>query len=313
MTKEMRDVLLADIGGTNSRFAMVGADGRPERLAEMRNDDFADMGSVFARYIESEGVTPGAAVCGFAGPIIDGGVKLTNRGWAFRMDDLKARFGLRSITALNDFEAAAWSLLRLAPDDLHPLGAASPQPHGTRVVLGPGTGLGAATLVEQAGRFVVVAGEGGNVSFGPAHDDEEAIFARLRQSLGFVSAERVISGRGLERLHAAMHVGAASLRARDIVPLAQRGDAAARETVAMFLRLLARYAGDLALLFKATGGVYLTGGVARRIGPLFDPAAFRRAFEEHPPYENFLAAVPTALITYDQPGLLGCAVLATGA
>jgi glucokinase len=312
MQNNMREILLADIGGTNSRFAVLGADGRPDRFTEMRNDDLPSMEAAFARYLDTTGTKPTAAVCGFAGPILNGSVRLTNRGWTFNLGDLASRFGFSSIQGMNDFEAAAWCLLRLVPDDIHRLGPGTAEAAGTRVILGPGTGLGAAALVQTRGGPHVVAGEGGNVSFGPANDEEEAIFARVRQAMGgAVSAERVISGRGLERLYVAMYVGIAPLPAREIVPLAKRGDAAALGAVSMFVRLLARYAGDLALLFKATGGVFITGGVARRVAPLLDVAAFRNAFEAHPPYEEFLAQVPTTLITHDQPGLLGCAVAAT--
>jgi glucokinase len=306
----MSNILLADIGGTNSRFAVVGPDGRPDRFEELRNDNFGSMADVLAHYLDKTGIKPQAMVGGFAGPILNDSVKLTNRGWDFRMSELKQRFDFQAVRAMNDFEAAAWSLLRLAPDDIQPIGSVSPKAEGARVILGPGTGLGAAALIDVGGGPVVVTGEGGNISFGPAHDDEEAIFARIRQKLGFVSAEWVLSGRGLERLYVAINVGIEPKPAREITPLAKRGDEAARKAIAMFVRLLGRYAGDLALLFKATGGVYITGGVARRIAPLLDAATFRSGFETHPPYEKFLAGVPTTLITYDQPGLLGCAVVA---
>ena len=140
--KHLSEILLADIGGTNSRFAMLGADGRPDRFAEMRNDDLPSMEAAFARYLDTTGAKPTAAVCGFAGPILNGSVRLTNRGWTFNLADLQSRFGFSHIQGMNDFEAAAWCLLRLTPDDIHPLGTGAADATGTRVILGPGTGLG---------------------------------------------------------------------------------------------------------------------------------------------------------------------------
>jgi glucokinase len=181
---------------------------------------------------------------------------------------------------------------------------------GARVVFGPGTGLGIAAVVPCGESWHVVASEGGHASFGPAEKDEEAVFARLRAEHGDVSAETILSGPGLERLHRALHEAGEFLSADVIAACAQRNEPAACETLSMFVRLLGRFAGDLALMFKATGGVWLAGGVAQRLAQSLSADAFRNAFEHHPPYQHLLHAIPTALITYEQPGLLGCAVVA---
>lgn len=307
----MGPLLLADIGATNSRFALAGPDGRPDRMVKFRGDEVASFEAAIARYMEEANVQPEAAVIAIAAPVEGDAVTMTNRSWSFRLSDLAKRFGWRKVRGLNDFEAVGWGLLRLTAGDLQPLGetpAAAEQ--GIRVVFGPGTGLGVAALVPTKPGWQVVPTEGGHVSFGPASDDEEPVFAALRARLGAVSAERVLSGPGLEHLHEAMRGADEKLSAAEIVSRAQGGDAATRATVAMFVRLFGRFAGDLALIFRATGGVYVGGGVARRFGDMLEPAAFRAAFESHPPYGSLLKKIPTTLITYDEPGLLGCALLA---
>jgi glucokinase len=125
-----------------------------------------------------------------------------------------------------------------------------------------------------------------------------------------LSAEAVLSGSGLAALHAAMHPDTLKVKAEMIVRQARAGDRAARATVAMFVRLLGRFAGDMALTFRATGGVYVAGGVATGLEPLLDARLFRAAFERHPPYDALLKAIPTALITCEEPGLIGCVAAA---
>ncbi|MBX6426570.1 MAG: glucokinase [Variibacter sp.] len=306
----MQQVLIADIGATNTRIAMVGPDGRPAGMIKWRGDDVPSLEGAIARYIDETGARPQAAVLAIAAPVDGDEVVMTNRAWRFRLSAIAARFGWRAIRAVNDFEAVAWSLPRLLATDMRPLGSAPPAAPGVRVVFGPGTGLGVAALVPSGGSFAALPTEGGHVSFGPAAEDEEPIFARLRREFAPVSAEAVLSGPGLERLYRAMHGAARPLKAADIVAGAHRGDETCCATAMMFVRLFGRFAGDLALMFRATGGVYAGGGVARRIGRLFDAPDFRAAFENHPPYAELLKTIPTTLITLDEPGLLGCAALA---
>ena len=245
-----------------------------------------------------------------AGPVNGDEISLTNRAWSFRLSELRDRFGFAQVRAINDFEALAWALLGLAPTDTRPLGRHSEERRGAKVVLGPGTGLGVAALVPAGNGWQAVASEGGHMSFGPASDDEEPIFARLRAECGPVSAETVLCGRGLGRLHLALHPGAQRLTSEEIIAQAQAGDAAALATTVLFTRLLGRFAGDVAVTFKAIAGVYITGGVATGLAAVLDEAVFRAAFEAHPPYQKTLAATPTRLLTCTEPGLLGCAALA---
>ena len=302
-------VLLGDIGGTHSRFAVTDEAGRPTDARAYQNDDFDSLQDVIAHHLQATGVAPREAVLAFAAAVTGPEIALTNRDWTFRLDDLKTQFGLARLRAVNDFEAQAWALPLLGDDDVRHIGGPRAMPHGPRVVLGPGTGLGLAALMPLDGDWFAIATEAGHVSFGPARTDEEQVFARLRQAAP-VSAEVVLSGPGLQRLHLALHPGTPFLAAAAIVAAGRSGDTQALATTKLFVRLLGRFAGDMALIFKATGGVYVTGGVAQGLGEDLDIAAFRDAFETHPPYQALLATIPTNLITRRQPGLLGCAALA---
>jgi glucokinase len=306
-----RTVLLADIGGTNCRFAVVGAHGRPDRIASIANDGVPDFSTAVAQYLAKTGARPQAGVLAVAAPVDGDVITLTNRAWCVRLSELAAEHGLSELRALNDFEAVAWSLPGLGPDDVKAIGSARDCGTGVRVVCGPGTGLGVAALIPHEGFWRVVPSEGGHMSFGAAAADEEPVFARLRERAGTISAETILSGPGLTRLHQAMYPDAGAVRPEEIITRAKSGDHNAQATVALFVRLLGRFAGDIALLFKATGAIYLAGGVGFAIASFIDAVEFRRAFEAHRPYERLLAGIPTFLMQDPEPGLAGCAVFAS--
>ena len=303
-------VLLADIGGTNSRLALAGADGRPAHTLIIENDSVPNLEGAIAHYLAETGARPSAAVLAIAGPLEGEEVALTNRAWRFRPGELARRFGFAKLRLVNDFEAIAWALTRLTAHDAHPLGPALPARPGVRAVLGPGTGLGVAALVPVDGRWQVLASEGGHASFGPQTLDELEIFAALLHEHGSISAETILSGPGLPRLLRAVDPRSQATTPESVVANALAGDAAALLTVQLFVQLLGRFAGGLALTFKAVGGVYIAGGVASRLGKLFDAQTFRAAFDAHPPYQALLASIPIWMMTRSEPGLLGCAVLA---
>jgi glucokinase len=306
----MTSVLLADIGGSATRFAVCGPGGRPERVTIIDNETVSGPEAAIRRYLGETGLAPRAAVLAVAGPIDGREVKLTNREWRFSCDQLAERFGFDRIHAINDFEAVAHALAALRPDEARPLGRTCAPRHGPRAVLGPGTGLGVAALLPHGKEWIALASEGGHVSFGPAAADERIVFQRLGKEAEPITAETVISGPGLERIYRALNPFGIPLVARAIVAQARTGGSDARAAVDLFVRLFGRFAGDVALTLKATGGVYIAGGVAQKLGPLFDAAMFRAAFENHPPYQDLLAAIPTSLMMCHEPGLIGCAALA---
>ncbi len=307
----MNSILLADIGGTNSRFGLATLGGRPERIEILQNDTMPDLEGAIAHYLAHTGAQPRSAVLAIAGPIGGGDeVTLTNRSWRFRRSALARRFGFEALRVINDFEAIAWALLRLDPPDARPLGPAIAPRDGVKVTLGPGTGLGAAALMPVNGRWHVLSSEGGHAAFGPQEADEFEVFARLQQTHGVVSVETILSGPGLVRLMAALDPATHLQAPEAVVAAALAGDASARATTQLFVRLLGRFSGSLALTFMALGGVYIAGGVASRLGSLIDETAFRAAFEAHPPYRKLMKTIPSLLMSRTEPGLLGCAVVA---
>ena len=306
----MTSVLLADIGGSNSRFAVCVPGGRPERLLLIDNESVSSPEAAIRRYLGETGLTPQSAVLAVAGPVDGSEIRLTNRDWQFSLDQVGSQFGFSRIHAINDFEAVAHSLAVLHDGELRAVGRAGAGGNGPRAVLGPGTGLGVGALIPNGEEWLALASEGGHVSFGPAAADERIVFERLRNGGDIVTAETLISGPGLERIYHALNPFGIPLEAKTIVAQARGGSAEARAAIEMFVRLLGRFAGDVALAFKATGGVYIAGGVALKLGPLFDTAIFRAAFENHPPYRELLAAIPTWLIIAAEPGLVGCAAVA---
>jgi glucokinase len=306
----MTDILIADIGGSTTRLALADPGGRPDHIIRFENDDIAGIEAAIESYVAHLAARPRRAVLAVAAPVEGEEITLTNRAWRFRRDTLASRFGFSRVDIINDFQAVAWSLPSLRPDELLALGAPTTPHAGPKVALGPGTGLGVAALVPNGAGWIAVATEAGHISFGPAHDDESAILRSVGKGSLAVSAEMAVSGRGLERLYHAMNPDLPEQPARGVVAAAQAGDSAAIAVIDMFVRLFGRFAGDVALAYRANGGVYIAGGVARRFGTLFDSAVFRRAFEAHPPFTGWLAGIPTFLVTYTEPGLLGCAAYA---
>ncbi len=308
----MNTTLVADIGGSKSRFALANSSGDLEHVLVIENDTVADLDAAVARYLEETGAHPRAATLAVAGSVDGEEVVLTNRtGWRLRRGEFAERFGFSQLRVLNDFEAVAWALPHLGAAHTRPLGTPVEAREGVKVVLGPGTGLGVAALLPADGRWHVIASEGGHVSFGPQARDETAMFAKLSEECGAISAETVLSGPGLVRLARALDPRAGRHQPETIVASALAREPSAHAAARMFVRLLGRFAGGLALTFKALGGVYITGGVAYGLGPLLDEPQFRAAFEAHPPHESLLKTIPTLLITCPQPGLIGCAALAS--
>ncbi len=309
-------VLVADIGGTNSRFGVVRAGSMtPEAVSALDNDNFNGLGEAIPDYLEHVGVKPSRAVLAIAGPIKDGTVHLTNRrGWSFKPEDLAKQVGMSRVEVVNDFAGIAWALPHLRADELASIGDGEAKPDATKVVLGPGTGLGVAALLYDEGHWIPVPSEGGHIELAGVTPREEAIFAAVRADFGRVSAESVLSGPGLARLDQAISlidgVPTETRKGQDVTIAAREGDVTAKEAVDVFFAALARFAGDMALAFLAQGGVYIYGGVARKNADLMDVGKFREAFSNKAPHQKLVSNISTQLITSPQPALIGCAAIA---
>lgn len=311
--------LVADIGGTNARFALAGEDGDGRIVTAFRHDFVnADMDSLeacVAAYLASVGDAPAPtqAAFGVAAAVEGDTVRLTNRAWSFSQEALKARFGWTRFVVVNDFAAIGHGLADLAPLDWRPLaGPAWPERLPDRVALiGPGTGLGVGAVVRAASEAVVVPTEGGHAGFAPNDDLELAVAAVSIRRFGRVSNERLLSGPGLENLYAAVAetrgLAVDPVAAPQILEAAVQGvDALARDTVERFALMLGSVMGDVALV-QGAQAVAIAGGLAPRMIEWLDRPQVRARFEAKGRGQPALAGVPIALIRHPEPGLLGAA------
>lgn len=317
--------LLADVGGTNVRFALAEPDAREPLLAatirRYRVADFESFGDAARRYLAETSAKPAHAVFAFAGPLEGDAVRLTNHPWRVVLPELRSTLDLAGgVRAINDFAAMSLALGLLGEGDVARIGAPVPAALGARprqvfALVGPGTGLGVGALLVQGDRLDAIESEGGHLGFAPQGEFEIEVLRRLAARFGRVSNERLLSGAGLANLHAALAaidgVAVDALQPADITARADAGDdARCVRAVELFCALLGAAAGDLVLAFGAWDGLYLTGGLTPRLQPWLERGAFRRRFEDKGRFAQRLAAVPTLAVRHAEPGLLGCAARA---
>ncbi|MDP1648795.1 MAG: glucokinase [Rubrivivax sp.] len=321
-----RPWLVADIGGTNVRFGWLDAGAAAiEHVATMAAASHAGPAAAAAIYLQqvaqklgSRYRAPRAGAFAVATAVGGDRVELTNSHWAFSRRAVQRELGLQALLVLNDFEALALSLPRLKGTQIRPFGAApvpvtSAAAHGTLAVIGPGTGLGVAGLVPTRHGWVAVPGEGGHASLAASDDFEAALLAAVRHHHVHVSAERLLSGIGLPLLHAAVaHVLGQAAAPLSTVEIVERGlgrhDAVCSRTLDSFCALLGGFAGNVALVLGARGGVYIGGGIVPRLGERFFASRFRERFEAKGRFQDYLQAIPTALITDTLAALTGAAL-----
>jgi len=299
--------LLADIGGTNTRCAIVAADDTPHTIKVFENRCFNDLPELLTRYIESlpEDSRPTAGMFAVAAPIRADAVQMINIDWQFSTESLRRSLRMERLRLLNDFEALAIGLPSLGPNDIRQVGGGNPVPNRPKAVLGPGTGLGVASLIPTRDGWQAVSGEGGHVTLPAVTPEEAELIKQFRERFGHCSAERLISGPGLELLHTTLH--ASIIPAQEIALLVDDGDECAQETFNMFFELLGTVAANLALTVGAFGGVYIGGGIIPRHAERFAASGFRRRFEAKGRYGDYLKSIPTYLIVSDHPTLTGLA------
>lgn len=310
--------IVADVGGTNARFATVGsAPPELERVEVVACADYPGIEEAISGYLRRHGIDTVLGVClAVPGPVEEDPIDLPNSPWSLDRAELEPRIGA-PLLVLNDFTAQALSIDLLRNEELTWVGSPRPPDKAYRAVIGPGTGLGVAV---QTPAGDIVPSEGGHVSFAPTNHHEIELLRELLERYGRVSAERVLSGPGLENLYWAnerlLDPGSEppDRPAPEIAQMAARGHPVARRTIADFLDILATFAGDVALLAWATGGVFLSGGVSGKLMEFSDVGRFRARFEDKGRFREFCERVPVAWITAEHPGLLGCvaAVRAAG-
>ena len=309
--------LVGDIGGTNLRFALAEPDGRGFRLSAERRllvADHAGVEPALATYLQAIAPRrPRGGALAVAGPVLGDTVEMTNTGWRWSTEALRQQLGFERLVCLNDVEAQALALPHLGASDLRPIGRDNPPavPDAPCIVVAPGSGLGVSALVTVGGRSQAIAGEGGHMTMAPETEFERAVYETLAREHGHVSWERVLSGPGIEAMHrVSERIGTrkpSGIDAATIVARAADRDACARQAVNTFGALLGAYAGDLALIFGARGGVFIGGGIVPAMADLIVSGPLRLRFEAKGRFRDYLRAIPTAIITHPQPGLIGAA------
>jgi len=314
----MTDIIAADIGGTNARFARakLDAQGVPT-LGEIRKYKVADFSSLQACWAafaaEEGGGLPKAASIAFATAIGRDVIKLTNSNWVIRPDTLDEELGLDQMRLVNDFEAVAHAVTRLPPENLPLLfGEDRPFPaDGGVTVIGPGTGLGVAMIAYDDGVPHVIATEGGHLDFAPLDTMEEKILAYLRDKFLRVSVERIVSGPGLNNIYKAMAtIGHERILLMEDAELWQAAledsDPFARAAFDRFCLCYGAVAGDLALA-HGPHAVVLAGGLTQRMRDLLPPSGFHSRFTAKGRFESLMKSVPIRLALHDEIGLFGAA------
>lgn len=314
-------LLVGDLGGTNARFALVDADGTGFTDCQtLAGADFETPADAMSAYLDSVGgPTPTGVVLAAAGPIVDGGVRFSNNHWQLDTATLRQAFPSARVRLMNDFEAIACSLPLLSAGDHETIGPVKCELAGrqnfTVGVLGPGTGLGVAGLVVREGRSWPLPGEGGHVGFAPESAVQIEVLRFLRQRFERVSIERLLSGPGIENVYDAMrHVNGLAPAPADAATIFDRAldnaDESASETVQLFYEVLGQAAGDLAMALGANDGIFVAGGIVKRYPELLKSSSFRSGFENKGRHRSLVERVPTALVTHEQPGLLGACNMA---
>ncbi|MBR0778102.1 glucokinase [Bradyrhizobium diazoefficiens] len=310
------NILFADIGGTNARFAL----GNGDQLGSIDYVRVADVPTVREAISDvlrrSGSEKPRKAVLAVAGPVTNNRCVMTNSPWIIDGNELQPALGFDSVHVLNDFEVLAWSLPALQPADMIPLGGQSGMAGEPLLVVGPGTGFGVSCLVERHGARLAVVTEAGHATLPAENDREDRVIAVLRRRFGHVSIERgALSGSGLQSLYEALaEVDGVRVTQRDaagITKAALDGSCeVSRAALEMFCAILGSVAGNLAVTFGARGGVYIAGGIVPRFPEFLAASAFRARFEAKGRFQDYLHNVPTRLVTKPDASFVGLKMFA---
>lgn len=308
--------LVADIGGTNARFALV--ESSQSELLEPRNlvcADYPTIVDAIQAYLEMVSVVavPDQASISIATAVAGDRLKMTNHHWQFSISQTREALGLNSLKVLNDYTALALALPFIPQADCRQIGPGESCEGFTKAVIGPGTGLGVSGLVAVGSHWYPLESEGGHASYGPLNDREAEIIQFIRQKLKHVSTEALVSGPGIALLYEAitcLQTGTAKhLKPGEITNLALENQCEmAVEALSVFCAVLGTAAGNLALTLGARGGVYIGGGIVRKVADFFAASDFRQRFEQHGRFTDYLKQIPSYVIDTDYPALTGAMV-----
>lgn len=312
--------LVADVGGTWARFALRdrSADGKPIgpllELKEMSADNKVDFAQLLDHYLRNIAPTrPRHACIAVAGPVRNGVVKFSNRDWELSASILAEKFGFDRIALINDAAAGALASIGLEDSQVQALHAGNSDPTGVRINVVPGTGFGIGGAVCHAGQYQLLPGEGGHIGMPPRKADEFEVLAWIARHHGAATPDNCLSGPGMLNLYLAIcavnSIPTRSLTPAELTQIALEGtDQIAVETLNLYCRLLGRVAGDAALLMNASGGVFLSGGILRKIGVPRLSSEFQTGYKDKAVMAETVARIPVFLMNLDHPNLVGASV-----
>ncbi len=305
--------LVADIGGTNARFALVAVDGHePSHELTLPCAAFEDLSAAIRRYLSDVQVGPVTqAVIAVATPLTGDQVSFTNNHWSFSIEQTRRDRGLEVLRLINDFTALALALPHLGAAETRQVGGGVAIADAPRALLGAGTGLGVSGLLPSASGWIPIQGEGGHVALAPMNPRESEVLRVLWHQYAHMSAERLVSGPGIVLLHRTL----ATMDGEDpgpdtsekIAAAALGGDRRCAATLDQFCELLGTVAANLCVTLGARGGVFIGGGIVPALGEWFDRSGFRARFEHKGRFRDYVRAVPTRVITARNPALRGAA------
>jgi len=310
--------LLADVGGTNARFALETAPGQFEAVQVLGCADHATLADAIRSYLASPEVSHygklSHAAIAIANPVDGDGVRMTNHHWQFSIEGMRQEVGLATLMVVNDFYALARSLPHLQDGDKVQVGGGTARAGAPLALIGAGTGLGVSGLIPVGNSWTALSGEGGHVGFAPANPLEVAILQFAWKEFEHVSAERFLSGAGVELLYRALAdchgQQPEAIGAPEISRRALAGECAlSSQVLDVFCGMLGCAAGNLAVTLGAQGGVYIGGGIVPRLGERFAQSCFRSRFEQKGRFSSYLAQVPTYVITAEYPAFLGVSAI----
>lgn len=320
-------ILAGDVGGTKTLLGLFERDGRrlaAARISIFASADWPNFEAMIAAFLSEGRERPRRAAFGIAGPIFRGKSQVVNLRWSIDARKVSRSLGNRPVALLNDLEASAHGLNELSSRQLVNLTPRLKPGDGNVALISPGTGLGMAILVRDGDRLLVSASEGGHVDFAPRDAEEAALLEYVQRRHPRVSQERIVAGPGFstiydflvdtgrERTTPAMRARLASGDRNAVVSEAglEGSDPAAERAVEMFVSLLGAAAGNLALVAKASGGVFVGGGIPPRILPKLREGTFLESFRNKGRLRTFLETVPVKVVVEPRLGLLGAAAYA---
>lgn len=301
--------LIADIGGTHTRCAVIDKSGQIRAPEVFQNNDFDSLQGLLHNYRKQQVCRLETVALAVAAPVLGDEVRMPNINWKFSQVALKAELEIRNMVVVNDFAAVAWALPELDTNGLHKIGGGAPVARAAMTALGPGSGLGVATAAPCANDWTVLEGEGGNITFTGATPEQQAVAEQIGAERGHCSAENLLSGPGLANIYVALAAqqsrGVARPSPAQVSAAASTGEPLASAACAMFFEILGATAGNLALTVGARGGVYVAGGIIPKLLKAFEQSRFREYFESKGRYRYYLEAIPTYVITEPYPAFLG--------